>query len=190
MDILKVLRCHPDLFFRLSGIRPVDFDNLVKRMHPIWLEVEHHRLSGRKRKRGIGAGGRYCLEFETQLLICLIYYRTYTTHVFLGLLFGVSPPTVSRTNGAITRLLTRYFRMPEREVRLSEEEKNKLLCLNNGRNRTYGTYRMYGTYGTYRTYGRFCMSVKKPHQVQEGLFLFGIILRLSCIKLSPIISVL
>jgi len=36
MVILKVLRARPALFFRLSGIRLDNFDDLVKRTHPLW----------------------------------------------------------------------------------------------------------------------------------------------------------
>jgi len=129
MNTLKVLRARPTLFFRLSGIRLEDFDKLVKEIHPLWLKSEHKRLSRPERKRAIGAGRKYELNFSTQLLMCLIYYRTYTSHVFLGLVFSVSSPTVCRVNRAMTRLLAGHFRMPERKVRLSEEEKDTLLYL-------------------------------------------------------------
>lgn len=129
MNTLKILRTRPSLFFRLSGIRLEDFDKLVKETHPLWLKNEYKRLSRKSRQRGIGAGRKYELDFPAQLLMCLIYYRTYTTHVFLGLVFGVSSPTVCRVNRAMTHLLADHFRMPEREVRLSEEEKDELLYL-------------------------------------------------------------
>ena len=129
MNTLKVLRARPGLFFRLSGIRLEDFDKLVKDTHPLWLKSEHERLSRESRKRAIGAGRNYKLDFPAQLLMCLLYYRTYTTHVFLGLVFGVSSPTVCRVNRAMTHLLAGHFRMPEREVRLSKEEQDDLLYL-------------------------------------------------------------
>ena len=129
MDTLKVLRARPALFFRLSGIRLENFDDLVKRTHPQWLKKEHKRLSRKGRKRAIGAGRKYELDFPTQLLMCLIYYRTYTTHVFLGLVFDVSSPTVCRVNASMTHLLADHFRMPERKVLLTEEEKDNLLYL-------------------------------------------------------------
>ena len=90
MDTLKVLRSKPMLFFRLSGIRLEDFDALLKKTYPLWLKSEHERLSRKSRQRGIGAGRKYCLAFPAQLLMCLIYYSTYTSHVFLGLVFNVS----------------------------------------------------------------------------------------------------
>lgn len=129
MKIVKILRARPVLFFRISGVRIEDFDELVKKTYPLWLEMEHKRLSRHNRKRAIGAGRKYELDFSSQLLMCLIYYRTYISHVFLGLLFGVSSPTVCRVNRAMTHLLADHFRMPEREVRLTEEEKDDLLYL-------------------------------------------------------------
>ena len=115
MQTLKVLCQRPVLFFRLSGIRVEDFDDLVKQTYPLWLTREHRRLSRKGRKRAFGAGRSYSLEFSARLLICLIYYRTYTSHVFLGLVFGVSSPTVCRVNRAMTRLLAGHFRLPERQ---------------------------------------------------------------------------
>jgi len=129
MNVLKVLRRRPQLFFRLSGIRVSDFDDLVEQTYPLWLKSERKRLSRKGRKRAIGAGRTYRLDFSLQLLMCLIYYRTYVSHVFLGLLFDVSSPTVCRVNRAMTRLLAGYFRLPEREIRLTEEEKDDLLYL-------------------------------------------------------------
>ena len=96
MNILEVLLARPGLFFRLSGIRLEDFDKLVKSVHSLWLKIEYKRLSRKNRKRAIGAGRKYELDFPAQLLMCLIYYRTYTSHVFLGLVFGVSSPIVCR----------------------------------------------------------------------------------------------
>lgn len=129
MKTLSVLHQRPKLFFRLSGIRVSDFDDLVKQTQPLWQAREIKRLSRSNRQRAIGAGRDYKLEFAEQLLLCLIYYRTYTTHVFMGLVFNVSGPTACRAINAMTPLLAGHFRMPEREVRLSEEEKDDLLYL-------------------------------------------------------------
>lgn len=129
MKALKVLRQRPALFFRLSGLRVLDFDDLVKQTYPLWLKSERKRLSRTNRQRAIGAGMKYRLDFATQLLMCLVYYRTYVSHVFLGLVFGVSSPTVCRRNRDMTRLLAGYFHLPERKVQLSEADKDNLLYL-------------------------------------------------------------
>ena len=129
MRVLNVLRRRSDLFFRLSGIRLEDFDALVCVLHPIWLESERHRLSRADRQRAIGGGMSYRLEFAEQLLLCLMYYRTYTSQAFMGLVFTVSSPTVSRRITAMTKLMAGHFRLPERRVRLSASERDELLYL-------------------------------------------------------------
>ena len=129
MTVLKVLRARPDLFFRLSGIRLTDFNTLVSTLHPIWLESEARRLARKDRQRAIGGGMNYHLEFAEQLLLCLMYYRTYTSHAFLGLVFTVSSPTVCRRIQAMTELMAGHFQMPERRVKLSKAERADLLYL-------------------------------------------------------------
>ena len=129
MKTLEVLRRRPALFFNLAGIRISDFDDLVANTYTLWQKSEHDRLSYKGRKRAIGAGRKYQLLFESQLLMCLIYYRTYVSHVFLGLLFNVSSPTVCRRNQDITRLLAGYFSMPERKIKLTAIEKDELIYL-------------------------------------------------------------
>lgn len=129
MDTLTAIRKRPVIFFRISGIRLEDFDDLAAKTQPLWEKSERKRLSRRKRKRAIGAGRSYALDFPSQLLLCLIYYRTYISHEFLGLLFGVSDSTSIRTANAMTQLLASHFRMPERKVHLSKEEKDELLYL-------------------------------------------------------------
>lgn len=129
MDAFTVLQARPDLFFRLSGIRRADFEALVAALEPIWCKQEHKRLSRAGRQRAIGGGMKYRLPFKAQVLMCLIYYRTYASHVFLGLVFGVSSPTVCRCTQRITRLMAGHFRLPERRVRLSPGEQDSLLYL-------------------------------------------------------------
>ena len=129
MRVLEVLRGRSDLFFRLSGTRLEDFEALVVVLHPIWLDREHHRLSREDKQRAIGGGMSYRLEFAEQLLLCLMYYRTYTSQAFMGLLFDVSSPTVSRRVTAMTELMAGHFRMPERKVRLSASKRDDLLYL-------------------------------------------------------------
>lgn len=129
MKTLKVLTAQPALFFRLSGIRLADFNVLAATLHPIWLESEQKRLSRKNRKRAIGGGMNYRLEFAEQLLLCLMYYRTYTSHAYMGLVFNVSSPTVCRRIQAMTELMAGHFRMPERKIKLSKAERSDLLYL-------------------------------------------------------------
>ena len=46
MNTLKVSRARPTLFFRLSGIRLEDFDDLVKKNYPLWQLIRRKTAQG------------------------------------------------------------------------------------------------------------------------------------------------
>ena len=48
--------------------------------------------------------------------------RTYTTHAFLGFLFGVDDSAVGRNINPLQPLLAGIFRIPERRVKLDPED--------------------------------------------------------------------
>ena len=76
----------PLVFRRLTGIAPEKFDEILiqlTRLYTIW---NLKRLSHVDCKRKIGGGHPFCLHLEDRLLMLLMYYRTYTTHMFLGFL--------------------------------------------------------------------------------------------------------
>ena len=129
MRALKVLKKQPRLFFRLSGIRVSDFYDLCEKILPLWEAHNDQRLSRPNRQRAIGGGPSHKLSFEEMLLLCLIYYRTYINHEFLGLIFSVSDSTSIRTANTMTKLLAGHFRMPERRLSLSEDDKEQLMYL-------------------------------------------------------------
>jgi hypothetical protein len=56
----------------------------------------------------------------------LMYCRTYTTHVFLGSLFGVDDSAVGRNINPPQPLLAGIFRIPERRVELDPEDLREL----------------------------------------------------------------
>ena len=128
-QVLQILKKQPRLFFRLSGIHISDFDTLVVQTRPLWESHNLKRLSRQGRKRAMGAGHPFKLSYEEMVLVCLIYYRTYLTHEFLGLIFGISDSTSIRMVNTITKILSAHFRMPERKVRLSDDEKQELIYL-------------------------------------------------------------
>ena len=59
-----------------------------------------------------GAGRKHALALADRLLMLLIYYRTYTTHAFLGFLFGVDDSAVGRNINPLRPLLAGIFRIP------------------------------------------------------------------------------
>jgi len=61
--------------------------------------AEIKRLSRPDRQRAIGGGDRCDLAAVEQLLVAVIWLRTYPVHLVLGFLFGVSGVTVGRLLG-------------------------------------------------------------------------------------------
>jgi IS5 family transposase len=75
-------------FLRLTGLSYKEFQKLIKKCSPLWQKkLDAKKLSGRP----YAIGG-----FEDQVLCVLIYYKFYTTHFFLGCLFGVDDSAVTR----------------------------------------------------------------------------------------------
>ena len=80
--------------------------------------------SGRQRKAG--AGRKPALSLADQLLMLLMYYRTYVPHTFLGFLFGLDDSNVSRSNRRLEPLLAGIFRIPQRKIELGQDEIREL----------------------------------------------------------------
>ena len=116
------LRKQPETFRRLTGITPEKFDEILFQLVPIYEEENHKRLNWKGRKRKIGGGMQFALPLEDRLLMLLMYYRTYVTHVMLGLIFGIDDSNVGRNINPLQPLLARIFRIPERRIEVSEDE--------------------------------------------------------------------
>ena len=116
----------PETFRRLTGLTPAAFDRLLADVTAAREAAQSRRGRRHGRKRRIGAGPPFALALADQLLMLLIYYRTYVPHAFLGFLFGVDDSTVCRTNRRIEPLLAGVFRIPERKVELSRDEIREL----------------------------------------------------------------
>ena len=87
---IKKLRSHPLVFLRLTGVSLKDFETIEQKCFPLWKKrvIESRKISGRP--HGLK-------ELENHILCLLIYYRTYTTQMFLGFLFGVDDSCVCRS---------------------------------------------------------------------------------------------
>ena len=120
------LRKNPNAFRRLTGVTPEKFDEVFRQLIPVYEVWNTKRLTRPKRKRKIGGGRPFDLGLEDRLLMLLMYYRTYVPHVFLGFLFGIDDSNVGRNINPLQPLLARIFRIPERRIKISEEEIIKL----------------------------------------------------------------
>lgn len=119
---VRALMKRPDLFRRFTGLEVSHFEALYAQLEPKFEAAERKRLSKRERKRAIGAGTPYKLSLADQLLMQLMYYRLYVTHAFLGFMFGIDDSNVGRCFGKIGPLLAQIFRIPERRIRVEEDE--------------------------------------------------------------------
>lgn len=122
MNYAKRLKKSPKSFRRLTGIGIKEFEKLNDQLevsHKCW---DNQRREKPDRKRAIGGGMRSRLSVEDRLLMLLIYYRSYVSHVFLGFLFGLDDSNVGRNINPLKPLLAGIFRIPEKRVRFEEGE--------------------------------------------------------------------
>src|SRR4051794_22749900 len=126
MSHTEHLRRSPNAFRQLTGITPAAFDRLLADLTPRYEQAEARRKDRPGRRRRPGAGRKHALALADRLLMLLIYYRTYTTHAFLGFLFGVDDSAVGRNINPLQPLLAGIFRIPERRVKLDPEDIREL----------------------------------------------------------------
>ncbi len=115
----KHLMKKPQVFRRLFGIPLDEFNKIVEKCYPLWQEriEDPKKVSGRP----------YVLEgIEEHVLCLLLYYRSYITHAFLGVLFGVDDSVICRSFRRIEPILALVMSL--KKVRyLSKEEVASLI---------------------------------------------------------------
>ena len=126
MSHTERLQRSPKAFRQLTGITPAAFDRLLAELTPRYDRAEARRKDRPGRHRKPGAGRKHALVLADRLLMLLMYYRTYSTHAFLGFLFGVDDSAVGRNINPLQPLLAGIFRIPERRVKLDPEDIREL----------------------------------------------------------------
>jgi hypothetical protein len=86
----------PRLFKSFFGVTVIEFDELYRKLWPVWAENEVQRLSQRERQRAIGGGRDYTLDLRDRLLMTLMWLKLYLNTDALGYFFGVDKSTASR----------------------------------------------------------------------------------------------
>ena len=104
----------PKTFKAITGMTPPQFDLLYADVEKKYDEAETARLSKRPRERNIGAGHRFSLSLRDRLLMLLFYYRTYTTQIVCGMVFGVGQATVSRDISYLEPVVRECIPIPEK----------------------------------------------------------------------------
>ena len=92
---------------RITGVKQEKFEKCVSRLKRAWGAAQRRkRVIGRP--YGIG-------DLREHLLLLMMYYRTYTTHLFLAQIFKVDEATICRAIKRIAPLAERILKIkPER----------------------------------------------------------------------------
>ena len=92
-----------DCLQRMTGVKYESFKKLVIRLNRPWRAVQKRKhIAGRP--YGIG-------DLHEHLLLLLIYYRTYTTYLFLAQIFHVDEATIYREIRRIAPLAERILKV-------------------------------------------------------------------------------
>ncbi len=103
----------------LTGVAADRFEDMVRRLRPIW----ERDVVGAKAKDGRpwGVGG-----LEDHLLVLLILYRCHLTQDVLGCLYGVDKSAISRSKGRVERIAAKVLGV-SRRILVSAEEAQALI---------------------------------------------------------------
>ena len=126
MNISK-LKENPKVFSRLFGIDPDKFDNLVRKIEPLWDSAELQRKNSHPRKVKIGGGRPYLLNREQSIAMLLLYARSYVTHAFLSALFDIHDSAICRYFAKLRPIVESVFDLPKGKTDLRQEEILKLI---------------------------------------------------------------
>ena len=118
MHIITKISTSKDCLQRISGVKPEKFGKMIKALKLVWIAAQKRKcVAGRP--YGIG-------DLREHLLFLLIYYRTYTTHLFLAQIFHVDEATVSRSIRRIMPLAERILKIKPEKL-LSENDLQLLI---------------------------------------------------------------
>lgn len=109
----KHLSCYPEVFLRTSGITIAMFDEIIEKLTPLW---------GKEIKGVYKRPGRnFKMSLADIVLMALIYYRTYTSMVWIGFLFNLNESNVSRLISRVEPILAKIMTI-NKEKMLSKED--------------------------------------------------------------------
>src|SRR5215204_1839216 len=93
------------VFQSMTGLSIHLFDELQRSLEPAFIEAEVKRLSRADRQRELGGGRSQELEIVDQVLMTVVWLRSYPKQHVLAYLFGVSESSVSRVLNRVLPLL-------------------------------------------------------------------------------------
>jgi len=112
------LNRYPKIFSRLFGLSPLHFEEVMKKLHPLWQKkvVSRYKRPGRDFK----------LELEDMVLMLLLYYRSYSSQLFVGVLFDLDDSRVCRLIQKLEPLLASVMALSKTR-HLCQEEVESLI---------------------------------------------------------------
>lgn len=108
----------PRTFILLFGISVKEFDFILSQVSPEW---KRQVIGGYKRP-----GRDYKLDLADMILMLLLYYRCYTTQLFIGFLFGVDDSRVCRNIRILEPLLAKVMAISKTR-HLSQKDVEELI---------------------------------------------------------------
>ena len=112
------IKKHPNIFLRLFGVKPQQFDEIMKKVTPLW---EKEVLGQYKRP-----GRDFKLPLEDMVLIVLLYYRSYMTQMTIGFMFGLDDSRVCRLIRRLEPLLAKVMAISKNRT-LTQEDIARLI---------------------------------------------------------------
>ncbi len=110
----------PGIIKKLTGVSVEKFEDFLKQLTPIFIDLEKKRLFKKSRKRAFGGGRKQDLDLDDKLLMLLMYNHLFVTHEFLGALFNLHNSNVSRQINHLDPLLSKVYQVPERKIKLAD----------------------------------------------------------------------
>lgn len=128
MNLIKLSK-KPQLFTRLFGLSPQEFKQLATELQSLWKEAETKRKYRTNRKHAIGGGRLYVLSFEQSLAMYLLYIRTYTPYIFIGMVFRIDDGSVTRYFQKLRPVLAkRMKKLIIKQIPITQEEILELIA--------------------------------------------------------------
>lgn len=117
----QLLKQNPKNFKRLVGVNPTTLGVMIK----VFKDYEQQRTQNH------GVGGRKTLPAEDKVLLMLAYYREYRTLAHIGVDYGVSEATASRTVKTVEKALisSGKFSLPSKRALHANSEQIEYLLI-------------------------------------------------------------
>lgn len=112
------IKKHPRIFSRLFGITCEQFDILSSKLDPLWQK----QVIGKYKR----PGRNYKLSLNQMLMILLLYYRTYSTMMQIGFMFGIDDSRICRIIKTLEPLVAKLVAI-EKNRTLSYEKATQLI---------------------------------------------------------------